>query len=356
VRRTYRTFLIIAVLAVAAALTVAAAASRHASAPTTGTVTGTPTGDSLVLSVKTKKGKKIVTKHLRVPIAGIVAPAGASCFASQSVAQLRSLALGKRVTLTPEGAASYVSLPGGADLGTALVSAGAAEVSSTTTFSRIAQYAPLQEDAERNSTGMWGACAADLSTTITGPAKGSPGDYLTYTASVSNAGPLTAQGVNIELRPGSYAKTIYSASTTLGSCNSQGWVAYCKIDALGAGSSATLTLVIRATQAGALSARVTATLTGCTDAQCGNTPLQDPNQLNDRAAAFTIIPGGAYGQPGHECDPSYPTVCIPPSPPDLDCADFAPLRNFPVDYNVANPDDHHLDGDHNGIACQGEDY
>ena len=32
------------------------------------------------------------------------------------------------------------------------------------------------------------------------------------------------------------------------------------------------------------------------------------------------------------------------------------LKNFPVDYSVKNPDPHHLDGNHDGIACQGEDY
>ncbi len=47
------------------------------------------------------------------------------------------------------------------------------------------------------------------------------------------------------------------------------------------------------------------------------------------------------------CDPSYPTVCIPPPPPDLDCADIG-YRRFPV----LPPDPHQLDGDHNGIGCE----
>src|SRR5213593_4247722 len=33
--------------------------------------------------------------------------------------------------------------------------------------------------------------------------------------------------------------------------------------------------------------------------------------------------------PPEECDPAYPDVCIPPPPPDLDCADIA-YRNFRV--------------------------
>jgi hypothetical protein len=47
------------------------------------------------------------------------------------------------------------------------------------------------------------------------------------------------------------------------------------------------------------------------------------------------------------CDPSYPTVCIPPPPPDLDCKDIS-YRNF----QVLQPDPHHFDGDHDGIGCE----
>ncbi len=48
------------------------------------------------------------------------------------------------------------------------------------------------------------------------------------------------------------------------------------------------------------------------------------------------------------CDPAYPTVCIPPPPPDLDCGDIV-FRRF----TVLEPDPHRFDGDHNGIGCEG---
>jgi hypothetical protein len=48
------------------------------------------------------------------------------------------------------------------------------------------------------------------------------------------------------------------------------------------------------------------------------------------------------------CDPSYPTVCIPPPPPDLDCKDI-PYRRF----KVLPPDPHHFDGNHDGVGCEG---
>lgn len=53
------------------------------------------------------------------------------------------------------------------------------------------------------------------------------------------------------------------------------------------------------------------------------------------------------GGSGGNCDPSYPTVCIPPPPPDLDCKDV-PYRRF----QVLPPDPHRFDRDNNGIGCE----
>jgi micrococcal nuclease len=51
--------------------------------------------------------------------------------------------------------------------------------------------------------------------------------------------------------------------------------------------------------------------------------------------------------PAANCDPSYPTVCIPPYPPDIDCGDI-PHRRF----QVIPPDPHGFDGDNDGIGCE----
>jgi micrococcal nuclease len=53
------------------------------------------------------------------------------------------------------------------------------------------------------------------------------------------------------------------------------------------------------------------------------------------------------GTGSSRCDPAYPTVCIPPPPPDLDCSDV----RFTL-FEVLPPDPHHFDGDHNGIGCE----
>lgn len=48
------------------------------------------------------------------------------------------------------------------------------------------------------------------------------------------------------------------------------------------------------------------------------------------------------------CDPAYPTVCIPPSPPFLQC-DAIPYHDFPV----IGDDPHGFDEDENGVGCEG---
>ena len=49
-----------------------------------------------------------------------------------------------------------------------------------------------------------------------------------------------------------------------------------------------------------------------------------------------------------DCDPSYPTVCIAPPPPDLDCADVRRLAPFAV----RGGDPHRFDGDADGLGCE----
>lgn len=52
-------------------------------------------------------------------------------------------------------------------------------------------------------------------------------------------------------------------------------------------------------------------------------------------------------QSQNQCDPSYPTLCIPPNSPDLDCDEIT-SSNF----RVIPPDPHGFDGDKDGIGCE----
>lgn len=51
--------------------------------------------------------------------------------------------------------------------------------------------------------------------------------------------------------------------------------------------------------------------------------------------------------PTRNCDPSYPDFCIPPPPPDLNCADIGE-----TDFTVQGADPHGFDGDHDGVGCE----
>jgi endonuclease YncB( thermonuclease family) len=55
------------------------------------------------------------------------------------------------------------------------------------------------------------------------------------------------------------------------------------------------------------------------------------------------------GSAGQGCDPSYPTICVPSPPPDLECGDI-PFQRFVV----VGADPHHFDGDGDGVGCEVE--
>ena len=59
-------------------------------------------------------------------------------------------------------------------------------------------------------------------------------------------------------------------------------------------------------------------------------------------------PAPAQPAPAAGCDPSYPDVCVPAYPPDVNCRDvpYTMIRTLP-------PDPHGLDGDSDGWGCEG---
>ncbi len=63
-------------------------------------------------------------------------------------------------------------------------------------------------------------------------------------------------------------------------------------------------------------------------------------------ATTTTPPSTATTSAGN-CHSSYPTVCIPPAPPDLNCGDIPHKR-----FQVVGDDPHGFDGDNDGIGCE----
>ena len=76
-------------------------------------------------------------------------------------------------------------------------------------------------------------------------------------------------------------------------------------------------------------------------------PTAAPRTLAPVTRAPTAAPRTVAPTSRANCDASYPTVCIPPAPPDLNCGDI-PYRRFVV----LPPDPHKFDGDKDGIGCE----
>ena len=95
------------------------------------------------------------------------------------------------------------------------------------------------------------------------------------------------------------------------------------------------------------------------DPSCFSCPIRQWSEIKSFTVSNTTTPPPPPGPPppgppppgppppGPGCDPSYPTRCIPPPPPDLDCGDIS-HRNFAV----RSPDPHGFDGDNDGVGCE----
>ncbi len=73
--------------------------------------------------------------------------------------------------------------------------------------------------------------------------------------------------------------------------------------------------------------------------RCGTT---DGEAESERESAFA-----PEAESVARCDPSYPDVCIPSPPPDLDCEDIVHRR-----FRVIGGDLHGFDRDGDGIGCE----
>ena len=74
---------------------------------------------------------------------------------------------------------------------------------------------------------------------------------------------------------------------------------------------------------------------------CTQTVQKKENKVTSPSQPTASVPSTQTKE--NNCDPSYPNVCIPPWPPDLDCGEIQ-YRNF----KVLSPDPHRFDGDKTG--------
>jgi len=85
---------------------------------------------------------------------------------------------------------------------------------------------------------------------------------------------------------------------------------------------------------------------GCESGSTQSSVPAQSTQTKVPAPGFEDVPEMIV-ESENNCDTSYPDVCIPPWPPDLDCGEIQ-FANFKV-----LPDDPHgFDGDNDGIGCE----
>jgi len=78
---------------------------------------------------------------------------------------------------------------------------------------------------------------------------------------------------------------------------------------------------------------------------CTSTVLDPTNAVATGRSGPASIP-----KRNGKCDPNYTGGCVPPYPPDVDCADIRALGIAPV--RVIGADPHGLDGDGDGWGCE----
>jgi hypothetical protein len=75
--------------------------------------------------------------------------------------------------------------------------------------------------------------------------------------------------------------------------------------------------------------------------------IQQPDKPSASALPAVQSPNQPIQPQETGCDLSYPTLCIPPNSPDLDCNQISETN-----FKVYQPDPHGFDGDKDGIGCE----
>jgi uncharacterized repeat protein (TIGR01451 family) len=179
--------------------------------------------------------------------------------------------------------------------------------------------ATLEQDEEGTSPVLsdlriCGAASACLASAPTGPPASIPpadmgvtkldtpdpvavGSNITYTMVATNHGPGHAPDAALsDVLPAGV--TFVSASTTLGSCSFAAGTVRCSFGTLAVGQSATVTLVVRADQAG-----TTVNTAGV------STSVSDPNVANNQIATAVTTVQGAFTPPAAPPEPAAPSGC-----------------------------------------------
>ena len=336
-------------LPVLLAITLAAVAGARGPATKHGVAARVVDGDTFVVRLSSKR-------QLRVRLAGVTAPSGSDCGAAAATQRLRALVLKKKVTLSSAGNGRwYASVGGTSDVGRSMLADGIVQMDVWgPTFTRLPDYVETEQLAETDVRGMWKACSADVAATVQ-PARTlfPTGSNAPFDVTVTNNGPLAAPAVALDVQPPP-GSSFVSVTPTTGSCSIDDYHAACDLGTVAPNAAAHVNVVVTTSAPGIIATRAAVKFGWCVRYPCGTKPIVDSNRPNDVSGGFAAV-GDAGAPLPVLCDPSYPTLCIPPPPPRLACTDI-PYKNFQVLHNGPNSDPQHLDGNLDGVGCTFDDY
>jgi uncharacterized repeat protein (TIGR01451 family) len=125
--------------------------------------------------------------------------------------------------------------------------------------------------------------SADLQVSVqASAASAAPGEQVSFVVKATNAGPDPAESTSIAITPPSGAEVLLVSPST-GSCDQT----TCSVGSLAAGSSATVTVVVRPSSAGTATTSATAT-----------SPVPDPTSGDATGSASTIVAAAGGGGGG----------------------------------------------------------
>jgi micrococcal nuclease len=243
-----------------------------------------------------------------VRLIGIDAPERGRCYFAAVARRARLLVLGKRVSLLGDptqrerdgyGRLLAYVLDGKRDLGRSLLAGGYAHLYAPTgTFARIRSYRAVERPARRKRLGLWSACRPTI-------APGPPSAVPTVPAppAVPPAPPPGTPSPGTPPFPPPTPPPETPPAPAPAACS----------DGVDNDSDGAIDYPADP---------------GCSDSV-------DSSEFSDAP----------------ECHPSYPTICIPPPPPDVDCEEMLD-RDFTVRHDVVDPDPHRFDPDRNGVGCE----
>ena len=356
-----------AILSPAAVLAIAVAALTSSPAMAQSSITASVTH---VVDGDTVDAQRPDGSVVRVRLIGIDTPERGQCGYAEASNHMEDIALGRTVALVADSTQdatdrygrtlAYLDRDDGLDLGLDMIRAGWSDVYVySTQFQRFPAYSNAAFDA---GGGAWRVCGGDFhldeAELLRSDAEAFMDDYYARVSNRRFNAAWSMLGRPVRRSFGSFRTWRAGHRRSLG-------VSLVSLSARLSGGRAVVSVRLRSRDRDACSGRIVrqrfagrwvlvprqgdwvAVKARIHKTGGGNPQLSKSECATKRRPRPPIRPQPPPPPPQRNCDPSYPGVCIPPYPPDLDCDDV-PYSDF----TVIGRDPHGFDGDGDGRGCE----